>query len=270
MPAMGGAVSYPHCQRVGQTPTSTLRNRARTYALDEAPTPVVDDAGHVPDLRALSEHIERMREQERTRIARELHDELGQLLTGIKLDFSAVLRRLSELKSPGDIVDRLQSAVGQIDIGIAMVRRISSDLRPALLDHHDLGGAIEYEARKLAAQSGIPIKVFNRVTRTIEPERATAAFRIFQEAVTNAVRHSQATAITARLTMRGDDQLMLNVRDNGVGMKREPGHGEQSLGLMGMRERARALGGDVRITSRPGHGTLVAMMLPVRSDVAHA
>jgi signal transduction histidine kinase len=235
--------------------------------LDEAPNIVVDDEGHTTDLRALRDHIERMREQERKSIARELHDELGQLLTGIKLDFSAVLRRLHELKVPGDIVDRLQSAVGQIDIGIAMVRRISSDLRPALLDHHDLGGAIEYEARKLTAQAGIPIKVWNRVTETIEPERATAAFRIFQEAVTNAVRHSQATMITARLTMRGQDYLMLNVKDNGIGMSEEPGRGEQSLGLMGMRERARALGGDVRITIRPGHGTLVAMMLPVRSDV---
>ena len=238
--------------------------------MDESPIPVSDEGEHLPDLRALSERIERMREQERTRIARELHDELGQLLTGIKLDFSAVLRRLHELKVPGDIVDRIQSAVGQIDIGIAMVRRISSDLRPALLDHHDLGGAIEYEARKLTAQSGIPIKVWNRVTETIEPERATAAFRIFQEAVTNAVRHSQATTITARLTMRGHEYLMLNVRDNGVGMSEEPGRGDQSLGLMGMRERARALGGDVRITSRPGQGTLVAMMLPVRSDVAES
>jgi signal transduction histidine kinase len=219
------------------------------------------------DLRALSDRIERMREQERTRIARELHDELGQLLTGIKLDFAAVLRRLHELKVPPDIVDRLQSAVGQIDIGIAMVRRIASDLRPALLDHHDLGGAIEYEARKLAAQSGIDIKVTNRVSAPIEPERATAAFRIFQEAVTNAVRHSRASIVTARLTMRGRDYLMLNVRDNGVGMSAEPGKMEQSLGLIGMRERARALGGDVRITSRPGHGTLVAMTLPARSDV---
>jgi signal transduction histidine kinase len=239
--------------------------------LDEAPKivaePQGEEEGHTTDLRALREHIERMREQERTRIARELHDELGQLLTGIKLDFAALLKRLHDLKVPGDIVDRLQSAVGQIDIGIAMVRRISSDLRPALLDHHDLGGAIEYEARKLTAQSGIPIKVWNRVAEPIEPERATAAFRIFQEAVTNAVRHSQATTITARLTMRGRDYLMLNVRDNGVGMSEEPRIGEQSLGLMGMRERARALGGDVRITSRPGQGTLVAMMLPVRSDL---
>ncbi|MGH2437732.1 MAG: sensor histidine kinase [bacterium] len=220
------------------------------------------------DLRALSKRIERMREQERTRIARELHDELGQLLTGIKLDFAVLLRRLRELKTPGDVVDRLQSAVGQIDLGIAMVRRIASDLRPALLDHHDLGGAVEHEARKLSAQSGIPIKVSAQITAPIEPERATAAFRIFQEAVTNAIRHSRATTITARLAMRGRRQLVLNVRDNGVGMMAELGEAEHSLGLIGMRERAHALGGDIRITSRPGHGTVVALTLPVHGDVA--
>lgn len=218
---------------------------------------------HAPeDLRALSDRIERMREEERTRIARELHDELGQLLTGIKLDFSAALRRLRDIKAPGDVVDRLQSAVGQIEIGIAMVRRIASDLRPALLDHHDLGGAIEHEARKISAQSGIAITVSARLDVPIEPERATAAFRIFQEAVTNAVRHSRATAITATLAVKRRDQLVLNVRDNGVGMTRDHRQREQSLGLMGMRERARALGGDVRITSRPGQGTVVAMTLP--------
>jgi two-component system sensor histidine kinase UhpB len=106
------------------------------------------------DLRALSERIEQMREEERRRIARELHDELGQLLTGIKLDFSASARRLGELRIPGDVADKLQSAIGQIEIAIAMVRRIASDLRPAALDHRDLGSAIEEEARRVAPASG--------------------------------------------------------------------------------------------------------------------
>src|SRR4029434_5910716 len=88
---------------------------------------------------ALAERLEQMREEERTRIARELHDELGQLLTGIKLDFASALRRLQELKTSGDVIDKLQSAMGQVDIGIAMVRRIATDLRPAALDHRDLG-----------------------------------------------------------------------------------------------------------------------------------
>src|SRR5215216_8140600 len=123
-----------------------------------------------------------MREEERTRIARELHDELGQLLTGIKLDFASALRRLQEVKTPGDVIDKLQSAMGQVDIGIAMVRRIATDLRPAALDHRDLGGAIEDEARRVAARSGLHIRVANRVTENFAGERATAVFRIFQEA----------------------------------------------------------------------------------------
>ena len=210
--------------------------------------------------RALSEHIERMREEERTRIARELHDELGQLLTGIKLDFAVLLRRLRDLETPPDVVDRLQATVGQIDIGIAMVRRIASDLRPALLDHHDLGGAIEFEAKKLAAKSGVPITVSSRGSAAVDPERATAAFRVFQEAVTNALRHAQPTAIAVTLAVGKDGTLTLTISDNGVGMT--PGSGENSLGLMGMRERARAVGGEVRISSRSGEGTTVTMVLP--------
>ena len=157
---------------------------------------------HSDTLRALTERIEKMREQERARIARELHDELGQLLTGIKLDFSATMRRLRELKAPGDVVDRVQSAVGQIDIGIAMVRRIATDLRPAQLDHHDLGGAIEHEARRVAARTGLPIRVTTRLSAPVETERATVAFRIFQEALTNAVRHAKPTTVQARVSTR--------------------------------------------------------------------
>ncbi len=212
-------------------------------------------------LRALSERIEQMREAERTRIARELHDELGQLLTGIKLDFSATVRRLRELKAPGDVTDRLQSAMGQVDIGIAMVRRIASDLRPAALDHRDLGGAIEDEARRVAARSGLRIRVANRVDDNIAPELATAAFRIFQEALTNAVRHAQATAIAARVSTR-NGRLYLYLRDNGIGMPAD-GPADDALGLLGMQERARSVGGQLGIRSRPGRGTLVSFLLPL-------
>lgn len=211
-------------------------------------------------LRALSERIEQMREAERTRIARELHDELGQLLTGIKLDFSAALRRLRELRTPGDVVDRLQSAVGQIDIAIAMVRRISTDLRPAALDHRDLGSAIEDEARRVAARSGLRVRVATRVDDSIAPELATAAFRIFQEALTNAVRHANASAIAARVTIwRG--RLLLFLRDDGIGLDERPADGH--LGLLGMQERARSVGGALQIRSRQGRGTLVSCVLPL-------
>jgi signal transduction histidine kinase len=219
----------------------------------------VTDTVPTSNHRALSEYIERMREEERTRIARELHDELGQLLTGIKLDFAFLLRRLRGLETPPDVVDRLQAAVGQIDISIAMVRRIASDLRPALLDHHDLGGAIEFEARKLSAKSGVPIKVSSLGSETVDPAHATAAFRVFQEAVTNALRHAQPRAIAVTLTI--GNHVTLTITDDGIGMASGT-EGEKSLGLLGMRERARAVGGEVRISSRTGEGTTVTMVLP--------
>ena len=216
---------------------------------------------HSATLRALTERIEKMREQERARIARELHDELGQLLTGIKLDFSATMRRLRELKAPGDVVDRVQSAVGQIDIGIAMVRRIATDLRPAQLDHHDLGGAIEHEARRVAARTGLPIRVTTRLSAPVETERATVAFRIFQEALTNAVRHARPTTVQARVSTR-NTTLQLCVRDNGIGIPHTTLEWPQSLGLLGMHERARSVGGALRVASRSGRGTTILLTLP--------
>lgn len=220
----------------------------------------------VPDFKALSDRVERMREEERTRIARELHDELGQLLTGIKLDFSSALRRLRDLKAPGDVIDRLQSALGQVDIGIAMVRRIASDLRPAPLDHRDLGGAIEFEAKRRAAQSGIRVTVMNAAPPDIDPELATVAFRIFQEALTNALRHAEAAEIRVMLETTADS-LNLSVADDGVGMVERDKRSEPALGLMGMRERAAAMGGEVTIASERGRGTRVDVRLPLTSRV---
>jgi len=214
---------------------------------------------------ALAEHVETYADEWATRIARELHDELGQLLTCIKLDFVATARRLRELKTPGDVVDRLQSAIGQIDLGIAMVRRIATGLRPPGLDHRDLGGAIEYEARRMAAISGIAMPVNARVTETVDSETATAAFRVFEEALTNAVRHSHASSISTTVGTTRRGRLMLYVSDNGVGIPRRRLN-NRSLCLLGMSERARKLGGVLRITSRAGQGTRVLLTLPLAQE----
>jgi two-component system, NarL family, sensor histidine kinase UhpB len=215
-------------------------------------------------LRALSERLEQMREEERTRIARELHDELGQLLTGAKLDFSSTIRRLQELRTPGDVVDRLQAAMGQVEIGIAMVRRIATDLRPPGLDHRDLGAAMEYEARRVAKKTGLQITVANRVDIVVEPEIATVAFRVFQEALTNVARHAEANTVTAAAAIRRGQRLVLFISDDGVGISEEALRGNRSIGLLGMRERARAVGGSIRITSRRGGGTRVLLNLPLQ------
>jgi signal transduction histidine kinase len=213
-------------------------------------------------LRALSKRIEQMREEERTRIARELHDELGQLLTGIKLDFAAGIRRLQEVKAPGDVIDKLQSAMGQVDIGIAMVRRIATDLRPAALDHRDLGGAIEDEARRVAARSGLRIYVANEIHGEIAAPVATATFRIFQEAITNAVRHAHANTIRAGIST-ARRRLRMAVNDNGLGIPSDRLPQNLSLGVLGMSERASSVGGTLRIRTRRGHGTTVFLSIPL-------
>lgn len=215
-------------------------------------------------LRALSERLEQMREEERTRIARELHDELGQLLTGAKLDFSSTIRRLQELRTPGDVVDKLQAAMGQVEIGIAMVRRIATELRPPGLDHRDLGAAMEYEARRVSAKSGLKVTVANRIDLAIEPEVATVAFRVFQEALTNVVRHAQAHTVNTAAALRRCERLIIFVSDDGVGIPETALHATRSIGLLGMRERARAIGGTIRVTSRRGGGTRVLLNLPLR------
>lgn len=213
-------------------------------------------------LRALSERIEQMRELDRARIARELHDELGQLLTGAKLGLGSALRELRETRVSGTVVDRLQSGIGHLDLGLAMVRRIASDLRPSALDHRDLVGALEDEARRVSSLSGVRIRLANRLREAVNPDRAIVAFRVFQEALTNVVRHSQASAVSTVITNLPDGRLMLCVRDNGVGIADERLHARESLGLLGMRERARGAGGHLHIEGRPGRGTRVILTLP--------
>ena len=236
-----------------------IRNRITPIAVK-----ITDASSVSPEqLRGLTERIEQMREAERARIARELHDELGQLLTGIKLDFSAAVRRLREMKPAGDIVDRVQSAIMQIDIAITTVGRISGELRPAALDHRDLGGAIEYESRLAALRSGLDVRVVNRVIDAVPLDAATAAFRIFQEALTNAVRHSQATRISTRVVTRVS-RLELYVRDNGKGI--DSNDASASFGILGMHERARNAGGRLVIRGRPGRGTLLALCLPLGAE----
>jgi signal transduction histidine kinase len=243
-----------------RTSGSARTSGSTRAAADRAAAATATDAA----ASALSDRIEQLREEERTRIARELHDELGQLLTGMKLDFSATIRRLRDARPPLDVANRLQSAIGQVDLAIAVVRRIASDLRPAPLDHQDLGGAIEYEARRVAARSGLRIGVLNRATLPVAPDHATAAFRIFQESLTNVIRHARATRVTAAVTTTSRLGLTLRVRDDGIGVPAARLHANTSLGFLGMRERARALGGRIRITTPPGGGTLVFLTLPLR------
>ncbi len=207
-------------------------------------------------LSALAGQLQSTREQERARLAREIHDELGSALTGLKW----------ELESVGD--HRLNGAVRRVEAIMATVKQISSDLRPGILDDLGLLDAIQWEASQFERRTGILCHYQIPAERAeLSSEAATAAFRIFQEALTNVLRHADATRVEVRATVAGE-YLLLEISDNGRGMSRGHVHSRQSLGLLGMRERAALIDGTVDITSQPGQGTTLAVTIPLSTRVA--
>jgi len=212
-------------------------------------------------LRALSQRIEATREEERTGIAREIHDQLGQALTALKMDIAWVSRRL---RDPVSIEQKLAEMSRTTDEIIRSVRRISAELRPGVLDDLGLLAAIEWQAGEFAQRSAIRCRVRSELgDLMVERAQATAAFRIFQEALTNVARHAGATQVDVRLGAR-DGRLEMEVADDGVGLPEAmPRAG--SLGLLGMSERARRLGGECEVRRRAPRGTVVSLSIPLRT-----
>jgi PAS domain S-box-containing protein len=208
-------------------------------------------------LRALAARAETVREEERTRVAREIHDELGQALTGIKLDLSSLAREL-----PADKKPQARAVLALVDETIQSVRRISTELRPAILDTLGLVPALEWAAEEFQARTGIECRLdLPGQEIAAEPDRATALFRIFQEALTNVVRHANATQVDVRLATKNGD-LSLEIRDNGQGISDEQLSAAASLGILGMQERSLLLGGELTIRGTPGEGTTVRVRIP--------
>ncbi len=222
-------------------------------------------------LRILSGHLQAVREEERTRVAREVHDELGQLLTAIKLELFGLRDDIAQAV-PEETFNTLQkdlnSIRGLVDQTIASVRRIATDLRPAILDTLGLVPALEWQARDFARRTGIVASFQSDVLNlSLNSERTSAVFRIAQESLTNIARHSQATQVKVRLQTTGDF-LVLHVEDNGVGLPETADTKPAAFGLIGMRERATLLGGSITITGRKGKGTKVVLKLPLRDRAA--
>jgi signal transduction histidine kinase len=216
-------------------------------------------------LHSLSLRLEVAREEERARVARELHDELGQVLTSLKLEFMWLVDQLRKTDPrPGvQLVNKLQSLIGLIEISIQSVRQISSDLRPAVLDHLGLREAVEWEALKFESRTGIRCRVTWKVkTELRDRSRELALYRILQEALTNVARHAHAGAVRIGMQKRGRS-LLLTIRDNGRGITRHELSSEKSIGLLGMTERARFLGGRIAISGKTGRGTTVTVSMPV-------
>ncbi len=204
-----------------------------------------------------------MRDEEAARIARDLHDELGQLLTGLKIDLRSMERRVTELElgAPGNaILERAVRASATADEAIATVRRIAADLRPGTLDRLGLDAAIAQGCRDFQARTGIVCEVEVAEVPALDPDVATALYRIFQEALTNVARHANASRVAVRLSADADG-VALELADDGRGLPPEPER-SRHLGLFGMAERARALGGRVRVDPGAGGGTVVRATLP--------
>lgn len=202
-----------------------------------------------------------MREEEQTRIARAVHDELGQALTALKMEITCLQDELdpdnAEHRQSSETMTRL------IDQTIAAVQRISTELRPRLLDVFGLPEAIKWQTQEVQKRTNIEfdLKDIDQQVK-LDEERSTALFRIFQETLTNIVRHAQASRVAVRLRQE-NRHVVMEVQDNGIGIRKHQIHRPQSLGLLGIRERALVLQGKVTFQGVPGKGTTVTVKLPV-------
>ena len=220
-------------------------------------------------LRALAVRLQAVREEERTHIAREIHDVLAQELTLLKIDLVWMQHRLAKPGTTADsntLTAHVSDMVTAADTAIRSVQKIATKLRPAVLDSLGLCAAVEWLARDFQTRSGIEHRAsVPEGELPVGPDTATAAFRILQESLTNVLRHANATRVDIVLRQDGD-RLVLRVQDNGTGLPPETVNDPLSIGLVGMRERALLLGGELTIQSQPGGGTAVEVRLPL----AHA
>ena len=211
--------------------------------------------------RNLAAHLQSVREEERTRMAREVHDELGQSLTALKMDLSWLSKKLP--KNQGPLLQKISSMSGYVDETVKMVRRIATELRPGVLDDLGIVAAIEWHLREFRNRTGIAYKFSSQLeTLPLGKMQSTAVFRILQETLTNVARHAAASQVEVSLE-KVEGCVVLRVSDNGRGIKESAMRDTKSLGLLGMRERAVLIGGEVRINGRAGEGTTVTVRIPL-------
>lgn len=213
------------------------------------------------ELRALAAKLETAREEERTRIAHQVHDELGQALTGLKLDLAWMEQRLAQC-APPDVTARGRNVLARMDRLMEAVRQIVTELRPSVLDHLGLPAAIEWQAQDFASRTGLALDLeIAAPNEHATDELSSPVFRMLQEALTNVARHANATRVG--VTYRRDARMLsLDVTDNGRGITAKELRGTNSLGLLSLRERAIACGGTLEITGAPGRGTTVSLRVP--------
>jgi PAS domain S-box-containing protein len=214
-------------------------------------------------LQRLSAHLESVREEQSANIAREVHDELGGTLTMLKLGLASVLYKTKQMEP---VRHQLEAMLAQVDTGIQAVKRISTTLRPGMLDTLGLMATIKWYVGEFSRLSGILTALELPEYIRLSPERSTAVFRIIQEALTNVARHAGASEV--RVSVRKHrGQLILELRDNGRGIADAQANRPGSFGVLGMRERAQYLGGELSIKGTPGQGTTLILSLPLREPV---
>ncbi|MFQ5584335.1 MAG: PAS domain S-box protein, partial [Calditrichia bacterium] len=216
-------------------------------------------------LQNLSAHLQSVREEERTHIAREIHDELGQDLSVLKLNLAWLEKRINE--NGGQFGDKINFMLRLIDETINKIWEISRKLRPSVLDNLGLSAAIQWQAGTYEKQSDLLSEIIVDCDDVkVSPERTTQLFRIFQECMTNVIRHSKATKVKISLKEEKGN-LVLKISDNGVGISREKRYNLKSLGLIGMHERVRSLKGNLKIRGIPNSGTTVIVSIPMENEV---
>ena len=210
-----------------------------------------------------SQSLQEVREQERMRISRELHDELGQQLTGLKLDLLWLSQRIQGGKPVA--LERVTEMRDRVDDTVQSVRRISAELRPLILDDLGFVAGLKWLADDFARRTGLDIRLDLRLQEhRIPPLQATALFRIVQEALTNVVKHARARHVDIRL-VESEDRVEMSIIDDGVGLSEE--NAGQGIGLLGMRERALALGGSCELGNSLDRGSAVRVSVPLSPSV---
>jgi PAS domain S-box-containing protein len=217
-------------------------------------------------LRQLASHLQNVREEEQKRIAREVHDELGQQVTGLKMDVAWIWKKISGIEGSNPIQEKLKEMTSLLDSAVKTIRKIASELRPGILDDMGLVAALEWQTKEFHKRFSIPIE-FKSSVRQLEPDSdgtiATGLFRLYQESLTNIARHSGATFVYAELDV-DPKNVFLTIIDNGKGFNTEETTNKKTLGLLGMKERALMMNGELDIISKPGEGTTVKIVVPMQ------
>jgi signal transduction histidine kinase len=216
-------------------------------------------------LRNLAAHLQSAREAERTHLAREIHDELGQYLTGLKIDVASLEELINQPKAEDErlsLLRKVQAMSQLLDTTVESVRKIASELRPAVLDSLGLLAAIEWQAEEFQRRTEIRCECFLTVDEVkLDRDAATAVFRILQESLTNIMRHANATRVTIAFEAE-TGQYLMEIKDDGEGIQADNLDKSNSLGVLGMKERAHLFGGSVAIYGEPGKGTTVVVKIP--------